>query len=227
VGSRPLRWLCRAAASSWLLALGLALPVGDAHAEPSWATAQAAELTRQGDAHAARGDLDVALGRYLQAIGLDATYGPAYLGLGRARELGGDPVEAERAYSMGIEHVPAFGEAFVARAHLRARTHRAREALADLELASAARPDDLTTLGELRDAYVAAGALPAALGTARRMAAVAGAANDERAIVAAQISARALGALVGEVDPVAAGLHDRGPVRRALALFARGAKSRH
>lgn len=190
-----------------------------AHAEESWATSQAAELTRQGDAHAARGELDLALARYLQAIGIDATYGPAYLGLGSVRERSGDPEEAERAYAMGIEHVPAFADALVARARLRARMHEARAALADLRAAAEIRPDDLAVLAQLRDAYVKAQALPAALGVARRMAAVAGEHGDEAAERAARLSARALGALVGDADPVRAGLDGRGAVRRALARF--------
>src|SRR4051812_36358090 len=57
----------------------LLLPTTSRADEPqrSWATAQAVELTRQGREHEGRGETDTAIRRYLDAVGLDATYGPA------------------------------------------------------------------------------------------------------------------------------------------------------
>ncbi len=186
-----------------------------------WATAQAAELTRQAEARAAAGEADVALQRYLEAVRFDAlTYGPAYLGLGALYERAGDPREAERAYTVGLDHVSGFVEGHRARAALRSREGRREEAIADLEAAAALRGDDGRLLQELAAAYVAAGALPAALGVARRLSALA-ARNGDRALAAtATTQARALSVLVGEADPVRAGGADRGPVRRALARHA-------
>ena len=200
------------------ICLWLAAPDA-AWAQASWATTQAAELTRQGKEHADRGDVDVASRRFMEAITLDGTYGPAYLALGAVREASGDPAEGERAYSLGIEHVPGFAEGLAARARLRARQRRLADALGDFEAAAKLRPDDLALLPELANAYVAVQALPAALAVARRIEALL-ADGDPRALADARLRSRALGALVGELDPVIAGATGRGSVRRALAAVA-------
>ncbi len=190
----------------------------------SWATTQAIQRTRLGRDHAARGDGEAALRALLDAVGFDATYGPAYLALGALYEARGDPKEAERAFSMGIEHVPGFEEALVARGRLRAHLHRTADAITDLEAAAAMAPDAPDALGVLRelgDAYIAARALPAALAVARRRLTVAAALGDARASAEARAEARALAGLVGEIDPVTAGGSGRGAVRRALWAAAR------
>ncbi|WP_437786979.1 tetratricopeptide repeat protein [Sorangium sp. So ce1097] len=227
----------RARALAIALAAALLHAAGPARAEPAggvtaqgvgrataqavgWATAQAAELTRQAEARAAAGEADVALSRYLEAVRFDATYGPAYLGLGGLYERAGDLREAERTYTVGLDHVPGFVEGHRARAALRAREGRRGEAIADLEAAVALRGDDAGLLQELAAAYVAAGALPAALGVARRLTALAAQAGDAGRAAAARTQTRALSVLVGEADPVRAGGRDRGPVRRALAAYA-------
>lgn len=151
-----------------------------------------------------RANVDVAVKRFLEAIEIDVTYGPAYLGLGAARERAGDAVEAERAYSMGIEHVNGFAEGRLARAHLRSGQHRLDEALVDLNAAADLRPEDLDILAKLRAAFITSQALPAALGVARRMIAVATAHADDKALGEARVGARALAALVKELDPVSA-----------------------
>ncbi|MCC6555249.1 MAG: tetratricopeptide repeat protein [Polyangiaceae bacterium] len=191
-----------------------------------WATAQAAELTRQGAAHAARGEAEEALGRFLEAIRFDATYGPAYLGLGALHERAGDAREAERVYTMGIDRVSGFAEGLRARAALRRRARRLGEAIVDLEAAAAIRPSDAGLLEELAAAYVAAAALPAALAISRRVESLAAARGDGALQATARARARALSLLVGEVDPVRAGLRGRGAVRRAIALQAAGAAPR-
>jgi tetratricopeptide (TPR) repeat protein len=191
-----------------------------AHAE-SWATTQAAELTRQGRAHSAQGEPLVGVKRFLDAIALDATYGPAYLGLGAAREQSGDVVEADRAYSMGIEHVNAFAAGHVARAHLRKRLGRDKEALADLVAAAEISPDDDAILSDLEGSLVSAQALPAALGIARKRARLATERGDTKTLGEVRIAAKALAALLRELDPVTAGSDARGVVRRAIALAAR------
>jgi len=201
----------------------IALGAGPAaRAEPvSWATAQAAELTRQAREHAGSGDRATANRRYREAIGFDATYGPAYLGLGALQESAGDAREAERAYALGLEHVGDFAEGHVARGRLRRKLRRLGEAIADFEAAAALRPDDLGILRELSGAYVSTRALPAALATSRRIAALAEARRDARAAAEAKVTIGALALLLAEVDPVAAGAAGRGAVRRALALAAR------
>jgi tetratricopeptide (TPR) repeat protein len=190
---------------------------------PSWATSQAAELTRQGREHAAQGDTDTAVRRYLDAIKFDPTYATAYLSLGALQEAAGDPREAERTYSTGLDHVNGFGEGHRARARLRLRQKRLAEAVADLEAAVGYAPADLAALRELASAYVEIGALPAALAVTRRVVWVAEEAGDAKVAGEARVSARALSLLVGGVDPVMAGGRGsgRGAVRSALASLAR------
>jgi tetratricopeptide (TPR) repeat protein len=184
---------------------------------PSWATAQATELSRQAQAHVARGETETAVGRYVEAVKLDPTYGPGYLGLAAVYEARGDYAEAERTYAVGLDHVPGFADALVARGRLRARLHRVADAVADLEAAATLAPETLAVLRELTVAYVAAGALPAALSASRRVAALAEAQQDAAAAAEARVRVKALALLVGDADPVTAGRTGRGPVRRALA----------
>ena len=218
------RPLCAAALS--LAALSPATAPAQEPPEPapiatSWATTQAAELTRQAREHAAHGEADVALTRYAEAARLDPTYGPAYLGLASVYEARGDVSEAERSYAVGLDHVPGFADALVSRARLRSALHRPAEAAADLEAAASLRPETVALLRELAGAYVAAGALPAALAVTRRLAALAEAQQDGRGASEARVGARALALLVGDVDPVSAGQRGRGAVRHALWLGAR------
>lgn len=183
----------------------------------SWATTQATELSRQARDHAARGEAGVAITRYVEAIKLDPTFAPAYLGLAAQYEARGDYREAERTYAVGLDHVPGFADALVARGRLRARMARQEEAVADLEAAVAIDPAALPVLRELAAAYVTTRALPAALAVTRRIAAVAEAQGDAAAAAEARVRAKALALLVGEADPVTAGRAGRGPVRKALA----------
>ena len=187
----------------------------------SWATSQAAELTRQGREHAGRGDTDTAIRRYLDALSFDPTYGAAYLSLGALQEQAGDPREAEKTYSTGLDHVTGFAEAHRARARLRIRQKRVTQAIGDLEAAAGYQPGDVTTLRELASAYVSTGALPAALAVTRRVVWLAAEAGDGKVVGEAKVSARSLSLLVEGVDPVTAGGSGRGAVRSALAAVAR------
>lgn len=190
--------------------------VATAHADPPWATQQATELVRQGKSHEAQGDPETAISRYLEALKLDPTFGPGYLALADLYERRGDVVEAERTYATGLDHVNVFIEGYSARAKLRMRLGRAMEAARDREAACALAPTDVALARSLVDAYVAANALPAALGASRRMLFAAIEAKDAASVTEARLVVRALGLLVGDADPVVAG-RDRGPLRRALS----------
>ncbi|MDI3291154.1 tetratricopeptide repeat protein [Polyangium sp. 15x6] len=187
----------------------------------SWATKQAAELVRQGTAHAARGDGAAATRRLLEAISFDPTYGPAYLALAAQHEATGDVVEAERVYAAGLERVAGFADGHAARGKLRRHLGRLREAAADFEAALSFAPDHVAVLENLYATYVALSALPAALATSRRMEALAEARGDATAHNEARARSRALVVLLAELDPVTADARDRGPLRRALARHAR------
>ncbi|MRG90941.1 tetratricopeptide repeat protein [Polyangium spumosum] len=206
------------------VALVLALAAearGQENDTTSWATKQAAELVRQANAHATRGDDAAARRRLVEAITLDPTYGPAYLGLAARHEATGDVVEAERVYTAGLERVAGFVEGHAARGRLRKRLGRLREAAADFEAALSFAPDDAAALEGLFVTYVALSALPAALAASRRMEALAEARGDAQAHKEARARSRALVVLLAELDPVMGGARDRGPVRRALARHTR------
>lgn len=219
----PCRPLSALQSATIALAITLALPPAYAE-EPGWATARAAELTRQGQAHAEGGDRASAASRFLEAIRFDPTYGPSYLGLAALHEASGDLVEAERVYQMGLERVARFAEGLLARARLRKRQARLADAAADLEAARAFAPEDPALVGELCATYIALGALPAALGASRRLEALAEARADAAALKESRVRSRALANLVAEADPVTSVGRDRGLVRRALALRARRAR---
>lgn len=180
----------------------------------------AAELTRQGHEHAQRGDEEVAIRRFVEAIQLDSTYGPAYLELAAARERAGDFGEAERTYNVAIERVAGFAAAFRGRAALHGRLGQGDEQLADLEMAArlAETPD---VLRDLAQRYVEAHAWPAALAVYRRSGALAEKLGDERAMHDASVHVRALSILAGELDPVSSGASSPNWVRRAEASVAR------
>jgi len=217
--------LLRAPARLWVTWIGCAFIVCALHATranaaeeaQSWATTQAAELTRQGAAHTARGDPATATRRLLEAISFDPTYGPAYLALASLYEGAGDVVEAERVYEAGLERVTAFAEGHAARGTLLRRLGRLREATLDFEAALSISPDEPSLLEALAATYIGLGALPAALSASRRLEVVAESRADAAMRDAARARSRALAALLSEVDPVTAGERDRGVLRRTLA----------
>lgn len=161
------------------------------------------------------------MARFREAIGFDASYGPAYLGLSALLEQNADLPEAERTLSMGIERVPHFVEAFRKRSALRQKQKRMAEALLDAEAAAQLEPDSLEILMELSDAYIAGQAFCAALAVTRRMALKAELAGDAAIFRRAKLRAAALALLAAEADPVLFGSLERGWVRRAIALGAR------
>ena len=199
----------------------LAAPAGAGpEGSESAISSAAAELTRQGREHAARGDDALAVRRFIEAVRLDGSYGPAYLELGAARERAGDFTEAERTYDVAIEHVPDFIDAFRARAALLHRMGQTAREIADLEhLARVAEGPD--TLRALAARYVENKAWPPALAVFRRLRAWAEQRSDEQLAREATTQVRALLLLSAELDPAMAGGAHRDPTRRALAHIAR------
>jgi len=180
----------------------------------------AGELTRQGREHAERGDDEVAIRRFVEAIQLDSTYGPAYLELAAARERAGDFDEAERTYDVAIERVAGFAAAFRGRAALHGRLGQSEQQLSDLEMA-ARISETLDVLRDLAQKFVEARAWPAALAAYRRFGALAEKLGDERAMRDASVHVRALSILAAELDPVSSGASSPNWVRRAEASMAR------
>ncbi|NUO54784.1 MAG: tetratricopeptide repeat protein [Polyangiaceae bacterium] len=203
-------------------ALAVAAPSSAGADEPaeSWATARARSLTDQATANREAGRHDQALSRYREAIEMDGSYGPAYLGLASLREAMGEIDEAKTVLALALEAIPGFGEALLAQADLLNRAKRYDESTASLLEALKLDRDSVTVLERLLRVAPKGGNLPVALGAARRLAALARARGDEAAAKEADLTARALTRLVADADPVLRGRKHGEQARRALATVA-------
>jgi len=167
------------------------------------AASSVTELVREAqDLEAAHQD-DRAIRRYTEALGLDPTCAPAYLGLADLRARRGDTREAERVYSVALEHVPQLYAALVGRARVRHVLGAAREGDQDLEV-YLNHEDDLAAMRELAGWYGDEGRLAAELATWRRLFVTAVRLSAGEAMIReARATVRALQLLVGTADPVA------------------------
>ncbi|MCA9589515.1 MAG: tetratricopeptide repeat protein [Myxococcales bacterium] len=185
---------------AWVVCLIVLLSA--AWSAPALASSSSAlQLVDIARAHEQAGEQDVALRRYSEALAIDPTCGAAYLGMGALRAKRGDLREAERVYSVALEHLPALREAQIARAHVRRALGAHAEAVSDL-LSGA--PDDVTSLRTLAGWHGEDGHTPAQLAVWRRVLAAAEAAGDLARAHEARTMVRALQLLVGTADPVAA-----------------------
>ncbi len=202
--------------------LGLVL-AASSHARADgtgWDTGTAAELVRQGQEYARKGDEDVATHRFADAIRLEPSYGPAYMELAAARERSGDLEEAERTYDVALRCIPDFVPALRARAALLHRLGEYEREMTDLETA-VRLTDEPDPLRDLARRHVEDRAWPAALATWRKILVSSERRGDERAVREANVQIRALVILAAELDPVSAGGKDRDWVRRSEAAVAR------
>ncbi len=180
----------------------------------------ALELVRMAHAHESANEEEVAVRRYMEALALDGTCEEAYLGLGALRARRGDLREAERVYSVALEHMPRLRPALAARARVRRAMGLRREAVADL---FASAEDEAAALKTLATWHGEDGQLPAQLAVWRRLALLAETAGDPALAREARTMVRALVLLVGPADPAAAppGPPARVDVRDAIAHVAR------
>lgn len=198
------------------IAIAVLLGAADARA------AQCDELVRQAAAREAAGDDAVAARRYTEALALDATCGPAYLGLAALRLRQRDGREAERVALSALEHLPGLRGALAVLARARWLEGRRDEAERDLaRFAATSPPDDArAALRQLAEWYGVDGNPAAQLAAWRRLSALAEDAGDAPALREARTTVRALLILVGPADPVSAPPADT-PARRAAAAAAR------
>jgi tetratricopeptide (TPR) repeat protein len=196
--------------------LALALLLGAGRAEAS----SALELVRIARAHELAHEDEVALRRYMEALSLDPTCEEAYLGLGALRARRGDLREAERVYSLALEHLPGLRPALVARAYVRRALGQHDDAVRDLLLGGAA--EDPATLRVLATWHGEDGQVPAQLATWRRIAARAEMSRDPLLLREARTMVRALVILVGPADPASAPPDARGVRRLAATIAQRG-----
>jgi tetratricopeptide (TPR) repeat protein len=205
-----------AVAATAALASCVCVLVPAGHARASEAST---ELVREGRVHAAAHQDDIAARRYTEAIELDPSDGDAYLGLGEVRMRMGEPREAERVYSVALEHVPTLHAALSGRARARWALGRHDEAEQDLDT-FATLDADATAWRTLAGWYEKDGRAPAQLATWRRLVALAAQNGDVALSREARVMVRALQIVVGPADPASAPLQDD-PTRRALARIAR------
>lgn len=183
------------------------------------AASSAEELVREARAHDAAHKEELALRRYTEALSLDPTLADAYLGLGELRARRGDAREAERVYSVAMEHVPGLRPALAGRARARWQLGFRDEAERDL-WAYVEGTDDKTAMRELAGWFGEEGKAPAQLATWRRLLAAAEKTNDAALTREARTTVRALQILVGPADPVSAPV-EGDDVRRAVARMAK------
>lgn len=180
----------------------LVVTLGLALAAPSTASGSSAlDLVRVAHAHEIAHQDDLALRRYMDALALDPTCEEAYLGLGGLRARRGELREAERVYSLALEHLPGLRAAQLARAYVRKALGARAEATADL---LAGGEEDPAALRVLAGWYGEDGQTPAQLAVWRRILVRAELAQDPHLLHEARATVRALVILVGPADPAAA-----------------------
>ncbi len=175
----------------------------------------ATDLVESARQHEQAHEEDVALRRYNDALSLDASCEAAYLGLGALRARRGDLREAERVYSVALEHRPDSKASRTARAFVRRALGANDDAIADL-FADGESAESLRTLARWRGED---GQVPAQLAAWRRIAAFADTSHDANLSREARAMVKALVLLVGPADPAAAPVG--GPNRKLVAKLAR------
>jgi len=178
------------------------------------------DLVREARQLEAAHEEDRAIRRYVDALELDPTCAPAYLGLADLRARRGDTREAERVYSVALEHVPALHAALIGRARVRRVLGEARLGDSDLER-YLNHEEDLSEMKELAGWYGEEGRAAAQLAMWRRLYATALRIGAEVAVVReARATVRALQLLLELADPVISPA-EADPVRLGLAAMAR------
>jgi tetratricopeptide (TPR) repeat protein len=186
-------------------------------ARPAGASS-ALEIVRAARASEAAHEDDVAARRYMEALSLDPTCEEAYLGLGSLRSRKGDLREAERVYSLALEHLPSLRAARLGRAYVRRALGARAEAVDDL---LGGGDVDAAAMRILAGWYGEEGQTPAQLSVWRRIAARAEQAGDAVLLHEARTTIRALLIIVGPADPAAAPATDDRWLRRVAATLAR------
>jgi len=210
---RALHWLdvrFRPFSSALLLVAAIAAPARASSAD---------ELVREARVHEAAHKDELALRRYSEALALDPTLAEAYLGLGDLRARRGDAREAERVYSVALEHVPTLKVALAGRARARWALGLHDDAQNDM-FTYAEATGDTGALKELAGWYGEDGKAPAQLATWRRILVTAERSGNDKLLREAKVTVRALQIMVGPADPVSAPV-DNGEVRRGVARVAR------
>ena len=108
-----------------------------------------------GEAYRFKGQAGNAIKAYNDALKLNSEFGPAYLGLARARLLDNADFNAEDLFNEAIKRDPNFGEAYLERARYYIFHEDPKSALVDLEQATDLMPESPAIYMAYADAYLA------------------------------------------------------------------------
>lgn len=108
-----------------------------------------------GDAYRFKGDANSALDFYNEALKINEDFGPAYLGLARARLLDDPKANVDALFEQAIELDPDFGEVYLERARYNINNNDPEAAIIDLDRADRLIPNSPTVYMIYADAYLA------------------------------------------------------------------------
>lgn len=108
-----------------------------------------------GEAYRFKGQAGNAIKAYNDALKINSEFGPAYLGLARARLLANSDFNAEDLFKEAIKRDPNFGEVYLERARYYIFHEDPKSALVDLEQASELMPESPDVYMAYADAYLA------------------------------------------------------------------------
>jgi tetratricopeptide (TPR) repeat protein len=121
-----------------------------------------------GEAHRFQGNAAAALASYNEALKINSEFGPAYLGLARARLMQDPNANVEDLFDLALQYDPGFGETYLVRADYFLHNNNAPAALADLGSARERMPDSPLVYYGLARAYALQGDLDLAVENAEK-----------------------------------------------------------
>ena len=110
-----------------------------------------------GEAYRFKGDTTSATRYYRQAMNMNPSFGPAYLGLARVSLMSNPDFKPEKLFNQAIEYDPNFGETYLERARWRNARGDFADALPDLELADKIMPGSPEVYLEFAYSYLGDG----------------------------------------------------------------------
>ncbi|MGE5251846.1 MAG: tetratricopeptide repeat protein [Bacteroidota bacterium] len=121
-----------------------------------------------GEAYRFEGNFNEALAAYNQAIQIKESFGPAYLGLARARLMQDPNADVTGLFDLALQYDPNFGEAYLERASFELYHADVDAALADLDTAEKRMPGSPLVYYWLAQAYERGGDIETALENAEK-----------------------------------------------------------
>ncbi len=121
-----------------------------------------------GEGYRFEGDTNAALNSYNEALKINNQFGPAYLGLARARLMQEPNAAVDELFNLAIQYDPSFGEVYLERANYYLFHSDPASALTDLETAREIMPDSPLVYYGLARVYQVQEDIPTALENAEK-----------------------------------------------------------